>query len=216
VVVEDPILRTKWSHVPLTFNEKDIKLVSFLHTDAMVITAHSDKCDVTRVLVDNDSQAEILFLSTFEKMGFNRKQLKESSKPLYGFGERRIELIGSISLPISFGSLCNASTKCITFNVVDMNYPYNVIFERGLLNTIKTMLHSLYLCLKVLAALGVISIHGSQKDERNIEQDFSPGHKNANCLQDEKAENCNGNAKSKNEGSFASRSIKPECETKRV
>jgi hypothetical protein len=39
----------------------------------MVITTHIDKWNVTRVLVDNRSQAEILFLSTFEQMGFSKK-----------------------------------------------------------------------------------------------------------------------------------------------
>jgi hypothetical protein len=32
----------------------------------MVITAHIDKWDVTRILVDNDSHVEIPFLSSFE------------------------------------------------------------------------------------------------------------------------------------------------------
>jgi hypothetical protein len=50
--------------------------------DAMVIIAHVNKWNVMRVLVDNGSQAEILFLSTFEEMGFNKKQLKEALKPL--------------------------------------------------------------------------------------------------------------------------------------
>jgi hypothetical protein len=72
--------------VQITFTEADIKLTSFPHTDAMVITAHIDKWDVTRVLVDNESQVKILLLSTFEQMGFSKKQLKEASKPLYGFG----------------------------------------------------------------------------------------------------------------------------------
>jgi hypothetical protein len=49
-------VRTKWSHVQITFTEADIKLTSFPHMDAMVITAHIDKWDVTRVLVDNGSQ----------------------------------------------------------------------------------------------------------------------------------------------------------------
>jgi hypothetical protein len=66
VVVEGPIIRTKWSHVQITFTETDIKLTSFPHTDMMVIIAHIDKWNVTRVLVDNGSQAEIVFLSTFE------------------------------------------------------------------------------------------------------------------------------------------------------
>jgi hypothetical protein len=98
--------------------------------------------------------------STFEQMGFDRKQLKEASKPLYGFGRRRIEPIGSISLPVSFGSLHNTRIEYITFDVVEMNYCYNAIFGRGLLNTFEAALHSLYFCLKVPVALGVISIHG--------------------------------------------------------
>jgi hypothetical protein len=59
--------------VQITSTKADIKLTSFTHIDAMVITAHIDKWDVTRVLVDNRSQAEILFLSTFEQMGFSKK-----------------------------------------------------------------------------------------------------------------------------------------------
>jgi hypothetical protein len=97
-----------------------------------------------------------------------------------------------------------------------MNYSYNAIFRRGLLNTFEAALHSLYLCLKVSATLGVISVHGGQKDARNIEQGFALGHKNVNCLQDEKAESGSGNVIIKNEGSFVRRLIEPECETKRV
>jgi hypothetical protein len=67
-----------------------------------------------------------------------------------------------------------------------MSYPYNAIFGRGLLNTFEAALHSLYLCLKVPTTMGVITIHGSQKDVRNIEQGFAPSHMNVNCLQDEK------------------------------
>jgi hypothetical protein len=63
-------VQTKWSHVQITFTEANIKLVSFPHMDAMVITAHIDKWNVTRVLVDNRSQAEILFLCTIKKMCF--------------------------------------------------------------------------------------------------------------------------------------------------
>jgi hypothetical protein len=76
----------------------------------MVVTTHIDKWDVTRILVDNGSQTEILFLSIFDQMGFDRKQLKEASKPLYGFGGKRIKPVGSISLLVSFGSLRNART----------------------------------------------------------------------------------------------------------
>jgi hypothetical protein len=42
--------------------------------------------------------------------------------------------------------------------------------------------------MKVPATQEVISVHGNQKDARNIEQAFAPGHRNVICLQDEKAE----------------------------
>jgi hypothetical protein len=148
-------MRTKWSHVQITFTEADMKLTSFPHTDAIVITAHIDKWNVTRVLVDNGSQVEILSLSTFEQMGFSRKQLKEASKPLYGFGGMKIEPVGCISLPVSFGTLSNAHTEYITFDVVDMSYAYNAIFRRGHLNSFEAALHSLYLCLKIPTTLGL-------------------------------------------------------------
>jgi hypothetical protein len=73
VAVEGPYVRAKWSHVQITFIEADIKLASFPHTDAMVITTHINKWNVMRVLVDNRNQEEILFLSTFEQMGLNKK-----------------------------------------------------------------------------------------------------------------------------------------------
>jgi hypothetical protein len=65
-----------------------------------------------------------------------------------------------------------------------MLYPYNAIFERGLLNTFQAALHSAYLCLKVSAIFGVIAVFSSQKESRNIERSFAPGHKNVNFLKE--------------------------------
>jgi hypothetical protein len=79
-------------------------------------------------------------------MGIDRKQHGEPSKPLYGFGGKTIELVRAISLPVSFGTPKNPRIEYITFDVVDMTYPYNAIFRRGLLNTFKVALHSTYLC----------------------------------------------------------------------
>jgi hypothetical protein len=60
----------------VTVSSHDIKLALFPHTDAMVVTVHIDRWDITKILVDNGSQAEILFFTAFYKMGFDRKQLK--------------------------------------------------------------------------------------------------------------------------------------------
>jgi hypothetical protein len=56
----------------------------------MVLTIHIDRWDVSRILINNGSQPEILFMSAFKKMGYDKKQLKDPTKPLYGFGGKRI------------------------------------------------------------------------------------------------------------------------------
>jgi hypothetical protein len=61
----------------------------------MVNTIHIDRWDITKILIDNGSQVEILFLSAFEKMGYEQRHLKEPMKPLYRFGGKKIEPVGS-------------------------------------------------------------------------------------------------------------------------
>jgi predicted component of viral defense system (DUF524 family) len=55
----------------------------------------------------------------FEKMGYDKKQLKELTKPLYSFDGKRIEPVKVITLPVSFDNPKNLRTKYITFDVVD-------------------------------------------------------------------------------------------------
>jgi hypothetical protein len=86
VAIEGPITQIKWSHMPITFSTQDVNLASFPHTDAMVVTVHIDRWDVTKILVNNGKQAKILFLAAFEKIGYDQKQLREPTKPLYSFG----------------------------------------------------------------------------------------------------------------------------------
>jgi hypothetical protein len=103
-------------------------------------------------------------------MGYDKKQLKEPTKLLYGFGDKRIEPAGVITLPVSFGTAQNPRTKYRTFGMVDMFYPYNASFGRGLLNTFEAALHSGYLCLKIPTTFGIITIFGIQKGVEQHEQ----------------------------------------------
>jgi hypothetical protein len=118
-------------------------------------------------------------------MGFYQKQLREPSKHLTDFGGKRIELVGAITLLVSFGTPKNHRTKYITFDVVNMAYPYNAIFGRDLLNTFEVASHSAYLCLKIQAIFGVITVFGSQQEARNIDKGFAPRHKNVHFLREQ-------------------------------
>jgi hypothetical protein len=48
-------------------------------------------------------EASVLFLESGYD-SYDRKQLKEPTKPLYGFSGKRIEPVGVITLPVSFGT----------------------------------------------------------------------------------------------------------------
>jgi hypothetical protein len=109
-------------------------------------------------------------------MGYDRNQLEEPMKPLYGFGSTRIKPVGVTTLPVSFNTPENPRIEDIIFDVVDTLYPYNAIFGPGLLN--EAALHSAYLYLKIPATLSVITIFGTQQEVRNIERGFAPEHKN--------------------------------------
>jgi hypothetical protein len=47
---------------------------------------------------------------SLQKMGYDWKQLKKTTKSLYGFNGKRIEPVGVITLPVSFGTKQNPRT----------------------------------------------------------------------------------------------------------
>jgi hypothetical protein len=52
-------------------------------------------------------------------------------------------------MSITFEYIHNTRTKQVVFDIVDMEYPYNVIIGRGTLNAFEVVLHPAYLCMKL-------------------------------------------------------------------
>jgi hypothetical protein len=115
-------------------------------------------------------------------MGISHSLLKPSDNPLYGFGSKGTFPVGKIELPLSFGVVPNARSEQVTFDIVDMVYPYNAIMGRGSINKFEVAIHGLYLCMKIPGPQGVITIYGNQQTARNIKRDFVPGQQNVHCL----------------------------------
>jgi hypothetical protein len=171
----------KWSHVPLTFDARDVDLRSAPHIDAIVINCSVVGWDLHKVLVDNGSQADIIFLHAFDRMGISHSLLKPLDNPLYGFGGKGTFPMGKIELPLS-GVAPNARSEQVTFDIVDMVYPYNAIMGRGSINKFEAAIHGLYLCMKILGPHDVITVYGNQQTACNIERDFVLGQWNVHCL----------------------------------
>jgi hypothetical protein len=138
--------------------------------DAMVVEANIDGWVVSKILVDGGSSADIIFTATIDAIKIDRKLLGRVEHPLYGFGGKPIHSIGRIVLSVSFGTVNNARTEQIAFDVVDIHYPYNALFERGTLNAFEAVISYSYLCMKMPAINRVITVHGDQTEARNIEK----------------------------------------------
>jgi hypothetical protein len=67
--------------------------------------------------------------------------------------------------------------------MVDLYYPYNVIFGKGFANKFNIVIHMDYLCMKIPALHGIILVHGSQKEARNIEKAIYKLHRNINSME---------------------------------
>jgi hypothetical protein len=188
IINDGPAARPEWAKVPITFTEEDFRLKSAIHNDAMVIEVNIAGWVIGKVLVDNGSSADILFLKTFEKMNLSQHMLDPPEYPLQGFGGKPIKPVGKISLPVSFRNLDNARTENLTFDVVNIYHPYLAIFGRGFMNKFDAVIRQL--CMKMPAPKGVITVIGNQQEARNIEKGHTPGQTNVYQLKtaDEKKE----------------------------
>jgi hypothetical protein len=176
------VVQTRWSHVPLTFDARDVDLRSAPHIDAMVINCSVAGWDLHKVLVENGSQADIIILHAFDRMGISHSLLKPPDNPLYGFGGKGTFPVGKIELPLSLGVAPNARSEQVTFDIVDMVYPYNAIMGRGSINKFEAAIHGLCLYMKIPGLQGVITVYGNQQTACNIERDFVPRQQNVHCL----------------------------------
>ena len=167
--MQGPFIKSKWSHILITFSQKDLQLKDYPHNDAMFISCVIKGFLVHNVLVDTGTVTDIIFAKAFRQMQEPDDKIHDATHPLCGFRGRQIVALGKITMPVTFGYVHNTRTEKVVFNIVDMEYPYNAIIGRGTLNAFEEILHPSYLCMKIPSEQGPIAIHGSQEAARRAE-----------------------------------------------
>jgi hypothetical protein len=124
---------------------------------------------VHNVLVDTGSASDIIFAKAFRQMEEQNDKIHDATHPLCGFGGRHIVALEKITKLITFDYVHNTRTEQVVFDIVDMEYPYNAIIGRGILNAFEAILYPAYLCVKIPSDQGPIVVYGSQEAARRAE-----------------------------------------------
>jgi hypothetical protein len=69
----------------ITFTEEDARKVFHPHDDALVVTLEIAGYSIRRVLIDNGSSTDIIYLMAFQQMKIGKDQLRPIETPLVGF-----------------------------------------------------------------------------------------------------------------------------------
>jgi hypothetical protein len=86
VGVQGHYIKSKWSHVPITFSQDDLQLKDYPHNDAILISCVIKGFMVHNVLVDTGSATDIIFAKAFRQMQEQEDQIHDATHPLCGFG----------------------------------------------------------------------------------------------------------------------------------
>ncbi|XP_022042331.1 uncharacterized protein LOC110945001 [Helianthus annuus] len=102
-----------------------------LPTDALIISAVVGDYHMRRILVDTGSSEDIIYEHCFNRMQPKDKRLFESvHAPIKGFTGEKVDPIGQITFPVTFGQVPRERTILLTFLVVHAESYHNVIIGR--------------------------------------------------------------------------------------
>jgi hypothetical protein len=106
---------------------------------------------LTRVLIDGGSGLNLIFDSTLRKMGLDLMDMLIPSKsPFCGIVPgNTTHPLGTVVLPVTFGTRENYRTKFIKFEVANFESSYHAILGRLALAKFMAVPHYVYLLLKM-------------------------------------------------------------------
>ncbi|KAK0592666.1 hypothetical protein LWI29_023168 [Acer saccharum] len=122
-------------HDPITFTVEDSDGIDVKPNDAIVVGVRIAHMNVLRVMIDNGSSTDILSAKVYDELRLDRKDLEPFHVPLKGFGGAEVRSLGTVKLPVRFGTAPCWRTILLDFVLVDIhNWPYNALLGRSFLN----------------------------------------------------------------------------------
>jgi hypothetical protein len=113
------------------------------------------------VLIDGGAGLNVISHAAFKQLQIPGSRLGPS-RPFSGVGPQPVYPLGSIVLPVTFGTEENFRTENVVFDVAEVNLPFNAIISRSALYQFMAIAHYGYLVLKMLSPTGVLTVQGDR------------------------------------------------------
>ncbi|XP_074347348.1 uncharacterized protein LOC141686197 [Apium graveolens] len=125
--------------------------------------------NVHRVFLDNGISANILYYSTYKKLGFPDNDINFEDANVYSFTGEAVRVMGSIRLPVILGEGTLSVSQMIDFKVLDQDSVHNVLVGRPWLRAFRVITSIHHLMIKFSTPNGVGSLRGSQYFDFNLD-----------------------------------------------
>jgi hypothetical protein len=164
----------RWLEVPISFSRDD-QWMSFSEPGKfpLVLDPMVAEVKLTKVLIDGRSGLNLIFVSTLRKMGLEFKDmLVPRRSPFYGIiPGNAAHPLGTVVLPVTFGTRENYRTEFIKFEVANFESSYHAILGRPALAKFMVVPHYVYLLLKMPGLSGVLTLRGDLKKSYDCNQE---------------------------------------------
>ena len=111
------------------------------------------------VLIDGGAGLNVISYAAFKQLQIPESKLTPS-RPFSGVGPHLVFPLGSITLPVTFGTEENFCTESVQFDVSEVNLPFNAIIGWPALYRFMAITHYGYLVLKMPSPAGVLTVRG--------------------------------------------------------
>lgn len=112
----------------ISFSEEDLDSIVNPHEDLLTIQIDIGKyLSLYKVMVDNGSSVDILYLAEFEKMDFKKEKLASAKETIYRFTNTKALVVWAIDLEVFMGKRNGRVSRTTHFIVIDINSLFNEI-----------------------------------------------------------------------------------------
>jgi hypothetical protein len=113
------------------------------------------------VLIDGGAGLNVISHAAFRQLQIPGSRLGPS-RPFSGVGAQPVYPLGSIMLPVIFGTKENFHTENVQFDIAKVNLPFNAIIGRPALYRFMAIDHYGYLVLKMPSPAEVLTVRGDR------------------------------------------------------